>query len=41
MCYHFYVESKKDTNELIYKTETQENKLLVIKGGWEREGIWD
>ena len=41
MLYHLYAESKKDTNELIYKTGTQENKLLVIKAGWEGEGIWD
>ena len=33
--YHFYVESKNDTNELIYKAEIDsqtENKLIVTKG---------
>ena len=34
--YHLYVESKKDdTSKLIYKTETDSDKLMVTKGeGW-------
>ena len=30
--YHFYVESKKDTNELIYKTETNSQALKKTYG---------
>ena len=33
MIYHLYVESKYDTNELIYETVTDtENRLAVAKG---------
>ena len=50
--YHLYVESKKWTNQLIYKTETDtqtENKLIVTKGekrevrwgGRDKLGVWD
>ena len=42
-CYHLEVESEKnDTNELIYKTETDsqtENHLWLPKGEGDREGI--
>lgn len=39
--YHFYVKSKIDTTQLIYKTETDiDNRLLLIRGkGWERGKI--
>ena len=39
--YHLYVESKNDTDELIYKTNRLtdiENKLMVTKGKREGEG---
>ena len=45
--YQSYVESKNDSNELIYKTETDSdlgNKLIVMKGEGGREdksGCWD
>ena len=46
--YHLYVESKNDTNELIYKTERLtdiENKFMVTKGvggvGRDKSGVWD
>ena len=45
--YQSYVDSKNDSNELIYKTETDsdlENKLTVMKGEGGREdksGCWD
>ena len=37
---------RNDTNELIYKTETDsdmEDKLMLPKGSWERDelGVWD
>ena len=45
--YQSYVESKNDSNELIYKTETDSdlgNKLIVMKGEGGREDkseCWD
>ena len=40
--YCLYVELKKNTNELIYKTETDpqttESKLVIIKGGRDKLG---
>ena len=49
MGYHLYVESRKTTNKLIYKTEIGsdiENKPIVTSGdigGWGRDklGVWD
>ena len=46
--YHLYVESKKiDTNELVYKTETDwqtQKTVMITKGKWvwkDRLGVWD
>ena len=35
------IQKKKDTNELIYKTETDSENELMVTGGRDRLGVWD